>query len=276
MGDRLRPLIFIAIVTSGCGATPTSPTGTHTSASRVATIRGRVQDSVSRPIVDARVTIVDGPGAGLSTTTSDDGRFAFAAFMTPAELTALRVEKGGYTPSNPRWRAPDDITVLLRAVTPLDIEGQYTITFTAAAECTQLPSALRSRTFTAAVSPVRPDRLNFTSTLTGANFQSGYNTFSAVVASDAARFLIYSWDAFNWWGDDEPIIERPATGGYVAWMGTATTPVLNSTSSITAAFNGSVSYCAAPSEPTMTNYPPTCSAMVECKSDHHQLTLTRR
>ena len=123
----------------------------------------------------------------------------------------LRVEKDGYTPSNPRWRAPDDITVLLRSVTPLDIEGQYTVTFAAAAECTQLPSAVRSRTFTAAVSPVRPDRLNFTSTLTGANFQSGYNTFSAIVASDAARFLVYSWDAFNWWGDDEPIIERIRT-----------------------------------------------------------------
>jgi len=276
MRGRLRPLILIAIVTSGCGATPTSPTGTPTSAGRVATIRGRVQDSVSRPIVDARVTIVDGPGAGLSTTTSDDGRFAFAAFMTPAELTALRVEKGGYTPSNPRWRAPDDITVLLRAVTPLDIEGQYTITFTAAAECTQLPSAVRSRTLTAAISPVKPDRLNFTSALTGATFQSGYNTFSAIVASDAARFLVYSWDAFNWWGEDQPIIERLPAGGYVTWMGTATTPVVNSTSSMAATFDGSVSYCSTPSEPTMTNYPPTCSAIVECKSDHHQLVLKRR
>ena len=235
-----------------------------------------MQDSVSRPVADARVTIIDGSLAGLSTTTSEDGRFAFATFTTAAELTTLRVEKDGYTPSNPRWRAPDDITVLLRSATPLDIEGQYTITFTAAAECTQLPSAAQSRTFTAAVSPVRPDRLNFTSTLTGASFQSGYNTFSAVVASDAARFLIYSWDAYNWWGDDEPIIERLATGGYVAWMGTATTPAVNSTSSITAAFNGSVSYCAAPSEPKTTNYPPTCSAILECKSDHHQLTLTRR
>ena len=272
----MRPLILVAIITSGCGAAPTSPSGSPTNVNRIATIRGRVQDSVSRPIVDARVTIVDGPVAGLSTTTNEDGRFAFAAFTTPAELTALRVEKAGYTPSNPRWHAAEDITVLLRSMTPLDIEGHYTITFAAAAECTQLPSAVRSRTFTAAISPVRPDRLNFTSALTGATFQSGYNTFSAIVASDAARFLVYSWDAFNWWGDDEPIIERPATGGYVAWMGTATTAVVTSTSSITAAFNGSVSYCAAPREPDVTNYPPTCSAIVECKSDHHQLSLTRR
>src|SRR4030095_696179 len=40
----------------------------------------------------------------------------------------------GYTPSNPRWRETDDITVLLRSLTPLDIEGQYTVTFAAAAE----------------------------------------------------------------------------------------------------------------------------------------------
>jgi hypothetical protein len=241
----------------------------------VVTIRGRVQDAVSRPIVDARVTIVDGTQAGLSTTTNDEGRFAFVPFTTRAELTALRVEKDGYTPSNPRWRAPDDITVLLRSLTSLDIEGQYAITFAAAAECTQLPSAVRSRTFTAAVSRV-PDRLNFTSTLTGAPFQSGYDTFSAVVASDAARFLVYSWDAFNWWGEDQPIIERLPAGGYVTWKGTATTPAVNSTSSITATFDGSVSYCATAIEPTVTNYPPTCSAVVECKSDHHQLSLTRR
>lgn len=173
----MRPLILVAMITLGCGATPTSPSGTPVSATRVATIRGRVQDSVSRPISDARVTIIDGPVAGLSTTTNEDGRFAFAAFTKPAELTALRVEKDGYTPSNPRSHAPDDITVLLRSLTPLDIEGQYTITFAAAAECTQLPSAVRSRTFTAAISPVRPDRLNFTSMLTGASFQRGYDTF---------------------------------------------------------------------------------------------------
>ena len=176
-------MLVVVIVTASCGATPTSPTGTPISA-RVVTIRARVQDSVSRPIVDARVTIVDGPLAGFTTTTSDDGRFTFASFTTPAELTALRVEKAGYTPSNPRWRAPDDITVLLRSLASLDIEGQYTITFGAAAECTQLPCAVRSPTFTATTSRV-PD-------------------------------------------------------------------------------------------PTMTNYPPTCSAVIECKSDHHQLALTRR
>jgi Carboxypeptidase regulatory-like domain len=273
--ERLRVFVLVAIVTSGCGATPTSPTGTPTNPDRTVTIRGRVQDLVSRPIVDARVLIVDGPRAGLSTTTNEDGRFAFVSFTTPAELTTLRVEKDGYTPSNPRWHAPDDLTVQLRSATPLDIQGQYAIAFAAAAECTQLPSEVRSRNFTAAVSPV-PDRLNFTTALTGANFQPGYDTFSAIVASDAARFLVYSWDAFNWWGEDQPIIERLPAGGYVSWMGTATTPVVNSTSSITATFDGSVSYCSAPSEPTMTNYPPTCSAIVECKSDHHQVVLKRR
>jgi hypothetical protein len=132
------------------------------------------------------------------------------------------------------------------------------------------------RTFTAAISPTRPDRLNFTSTLTGAQFQRGYDTFFAGVASDAVRFYVYSWDAFNWWLEDQPIIERVPPGGYVAWMGTATTPVVSSITSITAVFDGSVSYCAVPREPDVTNYPPTCSAPIECKSDRHQLVLRRR
>lgn len=272
----MRPLIFVAIITAGCGATPTSPSGSPVNAARIATILGRVQDSVSRPIIDARVTIIDGPQAGRSTTTNDEGRFAFVPFTTSSEVTALRIEKDGYTPATPRWRSSDEISIALQSLAPLDIEGQYTITFAAAAACTQLPSAVQTRTYTAAISPTRPDRLNFTSTLTGAKFQPGYDTFFAGVASDAARFYVYSWDAFNWWLEDQPIIERLPSGGYVAWMGTATTPVVSSTTSITAAFDGSVSYCAVPREPDVTNYPPTCSAPVECKSYHHQLLLRRR
>jgi hypothetical protein len=56
-------------------------------------------------------------------------------------------------------------------------------------------------------------------------------------------------------------------------MGTAMAPLVSSTASIVATFDGSVSYCAVPREPTMTNYPPSCSTLVECKSDHHQLVL---
>ena len=272
----MRPLVLIAIITVGCGATPTSPSGSPANGTRIATIRGRVQDAVSRPIADARVTIVDGPQAGLSTTTNEDGRFAFAPFTTPSDATALRIEKAGFAPVTPRWGTRDEGSIALQSLTPLDIEGQYTITFAAAAACSQLPAAAQTRTYTAAISPTRPDRLNFTSTLTGAEFQRGYDTFFAGVASDAARLYIYSWDAFNWWLEDQPIIERLPSGGYVAWMGTATTPVVNSTTSISATFDGSVTYCAVPREPEVTNYPPTCSAPVECKSDRHQLILKRR
>ena len=272
----MRRLVLIAIITCACGGTPTSPSGTPANTTRIATIRGRVQDSVSRPIIDARVTIVDGPQAGLSTTTNDEGRFAFVPFTTPSEATALRIEKDGFTAATPRWRAPDELLVLLRPLILLDIEGQYTITFAAASACNQLPVAAQTRTYTAAISPTRPDRQHFTSTLTGAEFQPGYDTFFAVVASDAARFLVYSWDAFNWWLEDQPIIERLPSGGYLAWMGTATTPVVSSIASVTAAFDGSVTYCAAPREPDVTNYPPTCSAPVECKSDRHQLVVKRR
>ena len=130
--------------------------------------------------------------------------------------------------------------------------------------------------YMAAVSPARPDRLNFMSTLSGAEFQRGYDTFFAVVASDAARFLVHSWDAFNWWLEDQPIIERFPSGAYGAWMGTATTPAVSSVASITAQFDGSISYCASPREPDMADFPPTCSAPIECKSDHHLLVLRRR
>jgi Carboxypeptidase regulatory-like domain len=275
--DRLGPILLIAIITSGCGGTSSvSPSGPSTDVNRIVTIQGRVQDSLLRPIADARVTIVDGPLNGVSTTTNEEGRFALAASFRAAELTTVHIEKDGYWSATARWRPSGEIWVALRALALPDLEGQYTITFSAAAECSQLPSQVRSRTYFASISPRPDDRAYFTSTLTGAEFQHGYNTFFGAVGSNAARFSVYSWDAFNWWLEDQPIIERLPSGGYVAWMGTAMAPLVSSTASIVATLDGSVSYCAVPREPTMTNYPPTCSAVEECKSDHHQLVLKRR
>ena len=273
----MRPLVLIAIITVGCGATPTSPSGSPANGTRIATIRGRVQDAVSRPIADARVTIVDGPQAGLSTTTNEDGRFAFAPFTTPSDATALRIEKAGFAPVTPRWGTRDEGSIALQSLTPLDIEGQYTITFAAAAACSQLPAAAQTRTYTAAISPTRPDRLNFTSTLTGAEFQRGYDTFFAGVASDAARLYIYSWDAFNWWLEDDPIIERLTPTSHLSISGTATTAVSSNQSTITAAFDGTFSFCAESKPGAQPQWPPTCAVPpLECTSPRHQLTMTAR
>lgn len=91
-------------------------------------------------------------------------------------------------------------------------------------------------------------------------------------------FYVDSSDADNAWGDDEPIIDRLASNTYVSFDGQGTSPILTSTASIAATFNGTIAYCAASLDPVAQNFPLTCAtgALVECKSSQHQMTLTRK
>jgi hypothetical protein len=158
----------------------------------------------------------------------------------------------------------------------LDLEGAYSVTFTAADSCSQIPTELRTRTYVATGSPQRNDRTTFTLALSGASFQPAYETFFARVAGDTVTLSVHSWDAARWWLEDHPIIERLGEGRSVEMMGTARADVPPSASSITAVFAGTYSYCPAITEASTPSYPTTCSAPVTCQSDRHQLSLARR
>ena len=56
----------------------------------------------------------------------------------------------------------------------------------------------------------------------------------------------------------------------------AGTPVLTPSAPFTAAFDGTISLCSATTPPTGDNFPTTCAAPVECRSDRHQLRFFRR
>jgi hypothetical protein len=71
---RLGPLVLIATITCSCGGTPPTSPSASTNIGEATPIQGRVQDSVLRPVVYARVTIVDGPLAGLDAKSRQVGR----------------------------------------------------------------------------------------------------------------------------------------------------------------------------------------------------------
>ena len=270
-------IVLVAVVATGCqggSVSPTSPSSASTQPSPV-TFRGVVRDLLQRPVRDARIEVTEGPSSGLAVSTDALGQFSFTA-TTSSDRVALTVSKDGYDTATVRLRA-DQAVILLRDSAVANLEGRATLVFTADASCTQLPASLRTRSYTAVVTPsTGPSPATFVGELNGADFYQGYDKMSLTAARDAVRFNIFSWDAFQWWLEDEPIIERVTPTSHFSVSGTATAAVSNGQSTITTALDGTFSYCAESKPGAQPAWPPTCAVLqVECTSAHHLLTIRR-
>jgi len=158
----------------------------------------------------------------------------------------------------------------------MDLEGLYNVTFIAASTCTQLPPAVRTRSYSAAMRPTGKSRDAFTAELVGAEFFPAYDTFWWGAANDVGRFHVNSWYAYNWGFVDQPIIERIGSTAFIAFMGTASAPLPPSPTAINAQFDGSINFCYALTPPAIANSPPTCAAPISCRSNQHQVRFVRR
>jgi hypothetical protein len=124
------------------------------------------------PVVDARVEVIDGAAAGLSTTTGTDGRFRLYGVVGD---TTIQITKDGYQTYTQSLNVADHsqvLTVSLPLVRPrLDFSGTYVLTITAAADC-QLPDPVKTRTYTAVLTQQGPA---VEAMLTGSNFPLSKN-----------------------------------------------------------------------------------------------------
>ncbi len=241
-------IVLVAVVAIGChgeSASPTSPSSASTQPSPL-TITGVVRDLLQRPIRDARIEVAEGPSSGLATVTDAVGQFSITA-TTSSDRIAVIASKDGYDTATMRLRAGQTV-ILLRDSAVANLEGRATLVFTADASCTQLPASLRTRSYTAVVMPstgaVMASPATFVGELNGADFYQGYSKMWLMAARDAVRFNISSWDAFNWWLEDQPIIERVTPTSHFSVSGTATAAVSSGQSTITTALDGTFSFCA--------------------------------
>lgn len=281
--DRMRVIVLVAVVVAGChgdSSRPTSPSPTSTPPS-LQSITGVVRDAVQRPIGDARVEVAEGPSLGVSTMTDAMGRFSIAATAS-SDRVALIVSRDGYETATVRLRAGDSV-VFLKDSAVVNLEGRATMVVTADASCTQLPASLRTRSYAAVVTQstktgaVMASPSTFVGNLNGADFYQGYSTMWLMATHDAVRFNISSWDAYNWWLEDQPVIERVTPTSHVSVSGTATAAVSNGQSTITAVLDGTFSFCAESKPGAQPQWALTCAVpAVECTSERHQLTMTRR
>ena len=271
--------LTVALLFTNCHSTssPGAPSSTRPITQFVLHLSGTVTDNISRPLPGVLVTVAQPPG--VMTTTDANGSFTLSDATLVDASVSLQIVKDGYTPAHLTIRNnSDSVRLMMTPFNLLTLDGAYTVTFSAADSCTDLPLAARTRTYVARFQPSSGSKTLVVAPLSGGDLFPFYNTISGSVSNDAAVFSVASWDADNAWGDDEPIIDRLGSNTYVSFDGRGTSPTVTSTASIAAAFNGTIAYCATSQDPINQNWPLTCAtgALVECKSSQHRMILTRK
>ena len=180
--NRCLPTVLAAVAAAtvaNCGSNaPTAPAQAATFS-----LSGSVVDDALVPIPGALVAIV---GGTASTLTDGSGRYTLPGLAAGA--VAVRASKDGYVAETrnielPRT-SPADF-VLTFTGPSFNLAGDYTVTFTADAACTQLPEVVRSRTYRASIAGTAPN-LYFV-TLSGARFHN-QGEFDASVSGRSASF----------------------------------------------------------------------------------------
>jgi Carboxypeptidase regulatory-like domain len=281
------------LFTLGCGgpSTPTvapTPTPSPSPTPGVVRIVGSVQDTAFRPLADVNVEMTDGPQAGASTTTNSSGQFAFSGTFAPGTIT-FRISKAGYADVMQTLKVPSTgpnagvpFTILQSLAPPVNIAGDYTLTFVADSMCTQIPEELRIRTYealiTAVVSnPSIPPNTFFTAKVSGDFLIDPFNqsptspVFSIGVAGHDLGFNVDF--------DGPLLVEQLDSKTFLSIDGIAYAAVDTSApSAITAPLDGYFDYCVLKSEGTYRSCSITSQTVTHsgCASRNHRLILTRR
>ena len=280
--------------TSATSVLPTAPTplavGTPGLPATGVAVRGFVNDTGNRPIGGATVEVINGPSAGLRTTTLADGGFNISGQFDAD--TQFRATKDGHDPSvrnmPPRCTACSPnywVTFALGLpVAPANIAGDYTLTITAASTCTTLPGHARQRIYSAKIVAL-PDQptaaaTRFRAVPSGANVLSNiaWDGLWFAVAGDYVE--VVSGDMHGQPG----IIEQTDVNAYFTVDGIAKTiPSSSGASTISMALEAQIMHCELKPGllPLDAGGRFDCAASravssAACQSRNHQLVLTRR
>jgi hypothetical protein len=174
---KLTTMLLIVTSVLGCSGadgavTPTAPSTVGASPQSVAPLattvqlRGFVTDTAFRAIAGARIEVLDGPSAGYVAVSGDSGEFVLSGMLTAA--TQFRATKEGHQTRTQPWNCSVAVCLGTGGAQPwlgfyltvleasVNIAGDYTLTFTAAGTCTDLPDIARTRSYRAAVTPGPP------------------------------------------------------------------------------------------------------------------------
>ena len=292
------PIAGVLLV-SACGPestaplTPTAPTalfsGPAATAVRGLTVSGKVYDTGHRPLAGARVEVVNGIDAGLSTTADARGQFWLTGSFD--DNTSFRATLEGYREAVaplpepcPQCNPPHWIYFYLGLpVAPADIAGHYTATVIADASCSMLPSEMRTRTYTATIvaepRQPTPDDTRFVATIEGRSVLPGLGWHDVAIAV-AGDYLELSMGDLH---GQPGVVDRVYDNAFFAFGGWGSTNVgAGRVSTITSTFEGAIEYCVLP--PGMSPIAngryacarPHADTHAVCQARGHQLILRRQ
>jgi hypothetical protein len=290
---RLRPslVVLFAFALVACDRSdpqsaslmPVAPTTVLQPAPAEPGIRGSVFDTALRPIFGAVVEILDGAHAGVSTTTKIASGGSFVLPGTFDDTIRFRASKEGHAAAIKTSNPPTCPTcarsvsfILQLDVPPVDLSGDYAVTFAADPACTVLPESTRTR--------------NYAATIVRSTAASRFN----VSLLDPSVLHGYDWEGIeiNVAGDvitvglgnlhgSPGLVERVADDTYISFDGGATASVGRPpASTVATSFEGLIEACklsaGSASVVATGKYVCPAAARVQCFSGKHTLTMTRR
>ena len=287
--NRVAACVLLVLSTVGCDSRPPTQPGALVPPSQSGpVIAGQVYDTALRPLAGVRLEVVDGQHAGLSTVTDEVGHYVLTGlFVSP---TTVRASKRDYADATKAWTCSGSscnridgpiLSFELRGLFPsVDLAGNYFVTLSADPACAELPSPARTRTYLAsAIGQTTAYRVELAGdTFLDSLLGFSYNYIYANVAGDHVGLFLLT--------GEPSVVERISTNTYVAYSGTARTSTTAGASTITAALDGWIDFCAL-KQPMDPDYAcpadqradPTPSQPVtyaRCESKNHQIVLTRR
>jgi hypothetical protein len=233
-----------------------------------------VYDTAFRSLAGAKVEVVDGPQAGLSTTSDASGGFSLTGLFDDA--TQFRATKDGYITAtrtlqpfcarcNPNWWINFSLEV---PTTPVSVAGDYTLTFIANSGCDKLPDEVRTRTYTTTIAPASAGGSGngyFSGPVNGA--LQDWNFLDVGVAGEYVAIWL------------ETLVEQITPNTFLSFGGLAAVTSIGITaeSVMTLPFDGSIDYCVTKSaEGHYEDCYRGLATHAVCTSKNHQLILTRR
>ena len=259
-------------------APPPPPSLSHTR------FNGDVYDTASRRVAGATVEILDGPQAGVVTTTDDAGRFSFMGSFD--DTMRVRASKSGHVSKTQTIRVPCEMCARYAAfqleleMAPIDLSGRYTLSFIAdSAACAGIPEAARARSYNATIARHPTVPWMFDVSVSDLSVLHGY-AWEGINMSVAGNYVsMYVGDAHGVSG----LIEQVSPDAYVGFVGGSGTSVETSFSTVSMPFDGLIEYCKQPTgspSPTSSGtyrcLPTQPSVSVRCISKQHTFHWSRQ
>ena len=268
--SRFTTIVFLTLAVAACGnhesgapaATvtgPTAPSPPTPSPNGIVLIHGTVNDTALRPLPGATVEVLDGPQAGMSTIVDANGSFSLSGTFDDA--TRFRASKEGHLDATQTSRTVANVGGryldfhLEVPARPVNMAGDYTLTFIADTACVGLPADVRTRSYAATITPSHPTNIptantNFQVSLSGASFLSSHDSFPIAVAGDFVTF----------WFSDPSVVEVIAPDTQLEFYGAGGASAGTAgVSTLAVSWDGRFEY-----------------SQTECESKNHRLILTRR